>query len=150
ILQYEIDNKKIPLKLIFQKLEYLLNVKYLILDYSVNQNTLDNVFVNFVRDQQDYHSTNAQTSTESKRKLTKQKDIHGIIDDTFDDGSFVVYKRTVSETKLNINSLDLSPHDNQLSTIAHNANNSINSSIANVNNVCDCQKQSDTSDCTKL
>ena len=78
------------MKEIFSKLEYLINNEY-ITDYSVSQNTLDNVFVNFVRDQCD---TLQQVKLTSQRKLGHSNDI---IDDTFDDGSFVVTRSTSNE-----------------------------------------------------
>ncbi|CAF1384986.1 unnamed protein product [Rotaria sordida] len=52
ILQYEIAEIHVSLKDIFSKLENLF-IYERITDYSVSQNTLDNVFVNFVRDQFD-------------------------------------------------------------------------------------------------
>ncbi|CAF3611704.1 unnamed protein product, partial [Rotaria sp. Silwood2] len=50
----------------------------------VSQNTLDNVFVNFVRDQFD---ASQRTKKTSRRR---QEHFNGILDDAFDDGSFVV------------------------------------------------------------
>jgi len=87
ILQYEIAEQYVSLKDIFSKLENLL-INERINDYSVSQNTLDNVFVNFVRDQSD---TLQRTNKISKRK---QEQFSDILDDTFDDGSFVVTRST--------------------------------------------------------
>ncbi|CAF0986967.1 unnamed protein product [Rotaria sordida] len=85
ILQYEIAEIHVSLKDIFSKLENLL-INERITDYSVAQNTLDNVFVNFVRDQYD---TSQQTRETSRRR---QEHFNDILDDTFDDGSFVAIK----------------------------------------------------------
>ncbi|CAF2503590.1 unnamed protein product [Rotaria sp. Silwood2] len=68
---------------IFSKLQNLL-INQCITDYSVSQNTLDNVFVNFVRDQFD---ASQRTKKTSRRR---QEHFNGILDDAFDDGSFVV------------------------------------------------------------
>ncbi|CAF1349808.1 unnamed protein product [Adineta steineri] len=87
VLQYEIAEQYVSLKDIFSKLENLL-IDQRINDYSVSQNTLDNVFVNFVRDQCD---TLQRTNKKSKRR---QDHFNDILDDTFDDGSFVVTKST--------------------------------------------------------
>jgi ABC-type multidrug transport system ATPase subunit len=84
ILQYEIAEQHVSLKEIFFKLENLL-FNQQITDYSVSQNTLDNVFVNFVRDQSD---TLQQTSKRRKEQFNE------ILDDTFDDGSFVITRST--------------------------------------------------------
>ena len=83
VLQYEIAEQHVSLKEIFSTLEQLLHDER-ITDYSVSQNTLDNVFVNFVRDQSDRFE---QSNKQSKRRKKKSNDI---LDDTFDDGSFVV------------------------------------------------------------
>jgi hypothetical protein len=91
ILQYEIAEQYVSLKDIFSKLENLL-INERINDYSVSQNTLDNVFVNFVRDQSD---TLQRTNKISKRR---QADFNDILDDTFDDGSFVVTRSTRNNT----------------------------------------------------
>lgn len=85
ILQYEIAEQHVSLKDIFSKLENLLTNE-LITDYSVSQNTLDNVFVNFVRDQ--YDTLPATSSTSSRRR----EHFSDIIDDAFDDGSFIIRK----------------------------------------------------------
>jgi hypothetical protein len=87
ILQYEIAEQYVSLKDIFSKLENLL-INERINDYSVSQNTLDNVFVNFVRDQSD---TLQRTNKISKRR---QEQFSDILDDTFGDGSFVVTRST--------------------------------------------------------
>jgi len=87
ILQYEIAEQYVSLKEIFSKLENLL-IDQRINDYSVSQNTLDNVFVNFVRDQSD---TLQRTNKKSKRR---QEHFDDILDDTFGDGSFVVTRST--------------------------------------------------------
>jgi L-rhamnose mutarotase len=87
ILQYEIAEEYVSLKDIFSKLENLL-INERITDYSVSQNTLDNVFVNFVRDQSD---TLQRINKISKRG---QERFNDILDDTFDDGSFVVTRST--------------------------------------------------------
>ena len=100
ILQYEIAEQHVSLKEIFSKLEQLLNDQR-IADYSVSQNTLDNVFVNFVRDQSDTLQTK---NGRSKRRRKDQR--NEILDDTFDDGSFVVRRtkaRHVSEENLPTN-----------------------------------------------
>ncbi|CAF2941696.1 unnamed protein product [Rotaria sp. Silwood2] len=83
ILQYEVAEKHVSLKNIFSKLQNLL-INQCITDYRVSQNTLDNVFVNFVRDQFD---ASQRTKNTSRRR---QENFNGILDDTFDDGSFVV------------------------------------------------------------
>jgi hypothetical protein len=72
----------------FLKLEDLLTNEF-IPDYSVSQNTLDNVFVNFVRDECD---TIQQTTSQSyqRRNQGEAGNEHDILDDTFDDGSFVI------------------------------------------------------------
>lgn len=95
ILQYEIAEQFVSLKDIFSKLENLLKNQY-INDYSVTQNTLDNVFVNFVRDQTD----NIQKT--SKKSKHKQEHFNDILDDTFDDGSFVITKSTRNNKKNNV------------------------------------------------
>ncbi|CAF3675437.1 unnamed protein product [Rotaria socialis] len=116
ILQYEIAEEHVSLKDIFSKLENLL-INERITDYSVSQNTLDNVFVNFVRDQ---YNTTQQTKKPSRRR---QEHFDGILDDTFDDGSFIVTKSrrnnnnnnvsleipktTACNCKINTNSLDI-------------------------------------------
>ncbi len=87
ILQYEIAEQHVSLKEIFSKLESLL-INQCITDYSVSQNTLDNVFVNFVRDQCD---TLQRTKKKSRQR---QEDINEVLDDTFDDGSFVITRST--------------------------------------------------------
>jgi hypothetical protein len=89
ILQYEIAEQYVSLKDIFSKLENLL-INQRITDYSVSQNTLDNVFVNFVRDQSDTLPT---INNISKRR---QQHFNDILDDTFDDGSFVITRSTRS------------------------------------------------------
>jgi hypothetical protein len=83
ILQYEIAEQYVSLKDIFSKLENLL-INERITDYTVSQNTLDNVFVNFVRDQSD---TLQRINKTSKRRKEQFDDI---LDDTFGDGAFVV------------------------------------------------------------
>ncbi|CAF4660611.1 unnamed protein product, partial [Rotaria sp. Silwood2] len=67
---------------IFSKLQNLI-INQCITDYSVSQNTLDNVFVNFVPDQ---FGASQRTINTSRRR---QENFNGILDDTFDDGSFV-------------------------------------------------------------
>ena len=131
ILQYEIPEEFVSLKDIFVTLEDLLT-KDLITDYSVSQNTLDNVFVNFVRDQCDTiqqmtTTTTTTTSQSFQRRNLRQGNINEILDDTFDDGSFVV---TRSKSR---NSVSLE----QIST----------------NSACHCQNNANTLevlDCSKL
>ena len=86
VVQYEIAEQHVLLKDIFAKLERLLN-NQLISDYSVTQNTLDNVFVNFVRDQCD---TLQRTNGRSRRRQEQ-----------FDDGSFVI-RRSSRNTTSNV------------------------------------------------
>ncbi|CAF4637163.1 unnamed protein product [Rotaria sp. Silwood1] len=85
ILQYEIAEIHVSLKDIFSKLENLLTNER-ITDYSVSQNTLDNVFVNFVRDQLDASQRTRRTSRR------RQEQFNDILDDTFDDGAYVATK----------------------------------------------------------
>ena len=82
ILQYEIAEQHVSLKDLFAKLERLL-IDGRISDYSVSQNTLDNVFVNFVRDQCE---TLPQVRSSSRKRHDANNDI---LDDSFHDGSFV-------------------------------------------------------------
>jgi hypothetical protein len=98
ILQYEIAEQHVSLKEIFSKLENLL-IDQRITDYSVSQNTLDNVFVNFVRDQCD------SIQTTKKKSRRRQEHFNDILDDTFDDGSFVVTRSTRNKNNNNV-SLD--------------------------------------------
>jgi hypothetical protein len=98
ILQYEIAEQHVSLKEIFSKLENLL-IDQRITDYSVSQNTLDNVFVNFVRDQCD------TIQTTKKKSRRRQEHFNDILDDTFDDGSFVVTRSTRNKNNNNV-SLD--------------------------------------------
>lgn len=90
-LHYEIAEQHVSLKDIFANLESLLDNE-LITDYSVTQNTLDNVFVNFVRDQCD---TLQRTNKKSKRRQERSDDV---LDDTFDDGSFVISRSSRNTT----------------------------------------------------
>jgi hypothetical protein len=83
ILQYEIAEQYVSLKDIFSKLENLL-INERITDYTVSQNTLDNVFVNFVRDQSD---TLQRINKTSKRR---KEQFNNIFDDTCGDEAFVV------------------------------------------------------------
>lgn len=123
ILQYEIAEEYVSLNDIFSKLENLLTSER-ITDYSVSQNTLDNVFVNFVRDQ---YSTTEQTKQTSKRR---QEHFNGILDDTFNDGSFIVTKSRRNNNNNNNVSLEKNP-----TTIACNCKMNINSF-----EILDCSK----------
>jgi len=103
ILQYEIAEQYVSLKEIFSKLENLL-IDQRINDYSVSQNTLDNVFVNFVRDQSD---TLQRTNKKSKRR---QEHFDDILDDTFGDGSFVVTRSTRNNNNNNVSLQEMPPN----------------------------------------
>ena len=94
ILQYEVAEEFVSLNEIFAQLEQLLKDEY-ITDYSVSQNTLDNVFVNFVRDQKD---SLQQTNSISSRR--KQQQDNEVLDDTFDDGSFVTTRSSRNQVSL--------------------------------------------------
>ena len=96
ILHYEVAEDFVSLKDIFSQLEDLLQ-RGSISDYSVSQNTLDNVFVNFVRNQCDTEllQPTTQTSTRQRRTTTTR---NSVLDDTFDDGSFVLNRRTTTTT----------------------------------------------------
>lgn len=123
ILQYEIAEEFVSLKEIFAKLEKLLNDE-LITDYSVTQNTLDNVFVNFVRDQCD---TLQQPTNNAQSNLQFQCQDE-VLDDTFGDGSFVT-----SRSKKDVDH--------------------VSSEKASTKSACDCRLKTNTLevlDCSKL
>ena len=105
ILHYELAEEFVSLKEIFTKLEDLLR-RGCLTDYSVSQNTLDNVFVNFVRDQCD---TEPQAMKTSKRRARTTNDV---LDDSFTDGSSVVIRsrRTTSSTRNDVSLENLPPN----------------------------------------
>ena len=124
ILQYEIPEQYVSLNDIFSKLENLITAQC-INDYSVSQNTLDNVFVNFVRDQCD-------TLEQTKKKSKRHERFNDILDDTFDNGSFVVTK-SIRNMK--------------------NNNNVSRDKILQTNVACNCKtnrKSFEVLDCSKL
>jgi hypothetical protein len=86
ILQYEIAEQFVSLTEIFSRLERLL-VDGHISDYSVSQNTLDNVFVNFVRDQCDtFQETSTPSDDAAAVRETRDAHANDVLDDTFGDG----------------------------------------------------------------
>ena len=124
ILQYEIAEQYVSLNEIFKKLESLLT-NQCITDYSVSQNTLDNVFVNFVRDQCD---TSEQTNKSSRQR---HEHFNDILDDAFDSGLSVLTK--------------------SIRNIKNNKHVSLDEVQTNV--VCDCKtnrKSFEVLNCSKL
>lgn len=93
ILHYEVAEEFVSLKQLFTQLEDLLQ-RGSISDYSVSQNTLDNVFVNFVRNQCDTELLQPTSQTSTRQRRTT----NAVLDDTFDDGSFVLNRRTTTTT----------------------------------------------------
>ncbi|XP_059174017.1 ATP-binding cassette sub-family A member 2-like isoform X2 [Physella acuta] len=67
IVQYELKTRPVDLAMLFSKLEEAAS-NLEVEDFSVSQNTLDNVFINFVKQQNDQGHREAERSTESHQR----------------------------------------------------------------------------------